>query len=841
MIRRAACCLCLSLLLGILYGRGREWWFLLGFLLLALYMAAAMMRISRDARNAACVRVALCLCLFSAGFVKVQAQQAVRDRVGASVLEGDSIAVQGKVLKKEQRDAFLGRPEDAGAARQAGLSQDQQFIYYLTDTRVISGSKSFPCFGILVYSQNGSFQPGNHLMANGKYAPFQISRNEGNFSERDYQQCRKWEFKLYADSEELISGREDKYAVFLAGLREKMQAVFVDAMEAQDAGVLADIALGEKSLLDAEIKGLYRSAGISHVLAISGLHVSLLGMGVFSLLRKSRCPGKARALICAAVVFSFGVFSGMGTSTVRAVVMFMLLMFAHVCGRSYDSLTALSLCAAFQAWGNPFLLWYAGFLFSYGAVLGVVVVWEVIKKARQKEKGGSGKVQDAGAQRGPSYSGAGGRLFAKGKKAALGMWETLCASACIQLATLPLLAYFYYEIPTYSLLTNACILPFMGTLLALGLAGGILGIVLPVLGNVVLQPAAWLLAYNESVCRISGELPFASLITGRPPLWMVAAYYAVLIVSLYFVWLRGRRGYLAAVVVALACLLFVRAKQPFELDVLDVGQGDGIFIQNDNGEHFFLDGGSSDVKGVGERRILPFLKSHGIRSVKGWIVSHGDADHVSGLIELLQLGYPVESLVLSERMVRDEAMKSLLEEARRSGCKVCYVSPGMKFGSGELIFTVLAPGGASEPGSGRGGKALVEGSAGSNGDRNALSLSLLLEYRGFRGVFTGDIGTEQEQALLESGCLGRYGVGQVDFYKAAHHGSNGSNCQAFLDKVSPKMAVVSCAKKNSYGHPGKDAVARMKEAGSRVFFTMEQGQVCVQPKGKGVRVWTFLP
>lgn len=828
MIRRTACCLCLSLALGILYGRGREWWFPVLFLLLVAYMAMTMMRLRENARSAACVRAFLCICLFSAGFARVQAQQAVRDGLESVLCDGDNITVQGEVLRKVEtpspeksaaaEGAFQGKKAlSGGSSRSREISRKSesfkqtQFIYYLTDTRVFSGGKSYPSYGILIYSQDGRYQPGNCLQVTGNYAPFQISRNEGNFNEKQYQQGRKWEFKVYADSLALLSSHSNQYMAFLAKLRQRMQEAFVLHMEAEDAGVMANMVLGEKSLLDAEIKDLYRDAGISHILAISGLHVSLLGMGIFGLLQKFGCSRKWSAFICTGAVCSFGIFSGMETSTMRAVIMFVLLMAAHMCGRSYDSLTALSLSAAVQLWENPFLLWYAGFLFSYGAVCGVVVVWKTFKE--------SGKERLEDAQREQA-----GRSRTFWQKKVIALKDTLCVSACIQLVTLPLSVYFYYEIPPYSVLTNVCILPFMGVLLSLGILGGILGVISPFMGAVILKPAGGLLAFYEFVCRLSGKLPGANLIIGRPPLGMVIIYYVILIVCLYFVWRRQKKYYLVGIVLMLACLLFVRGEVKFEIDVLDVGQGDGIFVQNDNGKCFFVDGGSSNVKGVGKYRILPFLKSHGIRAVRGWIVSHGDADHISGLLEVLQQGFPVENVILSRYMVRDEVWESLLRRVKGAGCNVLYVSPGMQFGSGELVFTVLAPEGRS-----------VGGSAG----RNALSLSLLLEYQGFSGVFTGDIGAEQERELLMRSS--RYGIREVDFFKAAHHGSNHSNSGEFLEVLSPKVTVVSCAGQNAYGHPGKEAVARMRDVGSQVFFTMEQGQIRIRKEDGGVRVWTFLP
>ena len=199
MIRRTACCLCLSLTLGILYGKGREWWLTVVFLLLVAYMAATLLRLKENVRSAVCVRALLCICLFSAGFVRVQAQQAVRDELEAVLSDGAHIIVQGEVLRKaegpsqEKSTVAEGLSQNGEVSRQTESFEQTQFIYYLTDTRVFSGGKSYPSYGILVYSQDGKYQPGNHLQVTGSYAPFQISRNEGNFNEKQYQQSRKWE------------------------------------------------------------------------------------------------------------------------------------------------------------------------------------------------------------------------------------------------------------------------------------------------------------------------------------------------------------------------------------------------------------------------------------------------------------------------------------------------------------------------------------------------------------------------------------------------------------------------------------------------------------------------
>lgn len=607
------------------------------------------------------------------------------------------------------------------------------------------------------------------------------------------------------------------------------------------------------------MKDLYQKAGISHILAISGLHVSLFGMGMYRLLRKILLPDKLCALCSVGAVVSFGLLSGMEISTVRAICMFCLGMAARVLGYSYDSATALGLSAMVQAWENPFVLGNAGFLFSYGAALGVTVAAGILKEAfsgkagsleavkegnQEKPKRMLGRKGVHGGNQGCQCSSAKNLAASEmaerykdrapfWKKCVQKLLDTMFSSICIQLATLPLSLYFYFEVPCYSVLANGLILPFLGPTLSVGLLGAFVGIFSIPAATYILAPVGWLLSGNEVICRGILSLPGSVFVAGKPGLALVCLYYGVLVSVLYLLAQGAGRKWLLGLMAALWLVLFLREPPGFGVYVLDVGQGDGIFVQTKEGEHFFVDGGSSDVKQVGKYRILPFLKAKGIASIKGWLVSHADYDHISGLEELLESGYPIEYLIVADGMARDEASEHLLHLARQAGCKVVYVSPGMEFGAGKAIFTAWRPEAAGQAG---------EHGTGKPKDRNGGSLVVALEYPGFTGIFTGDIGKTEENQLAENPEFRTWAgrAGGIDFYKAAHHGSNSSNSQAILKTLSPKAAVISCGAKNSYGHPGKDALERLEQAGSRVFCTMEWGQVAIQPEGQGIRVWGYL-
>ena len=240
--------------------------------------------------------------------------------------------------------------------------------------------------------------------------------------------------------------------------------------------------------------------------------------------------------------------------------------------------------------------------------------------------------------------------------------------------TLPLVCSFYYEIPVYAVWINLILLPFMGVVLGCGLIGGILGTAVPRLAHLILGLPDLLLLFYEKVCGAFLALPCAQWITGSPGRARLIVYYGLLAVLLFSAGKRtegqkstGMRKRLClggGMVLLVGILLFPHKKQ-MEIDVLDVGQGDGIYLCTSDGISMFFDGGSSSVSGVGTYRILPFLKAKGVRRIDYWFVSHTDADHINGLEEILQLDYPIGTVVFPEYGYRDASLEKLEEEIIR--------------------------------------------------------------------------------------------------------------------------------------------------------------------------------
>lgn len=372
------------------------------------------------------------------------------------------------------------------------------------------------------------------------------------------------------------------------------------------------------------------------------------------------------------------------------------------------------------------------------------------------------------------------------------------------LTTLPLTAYYYYEIPLYGILANLVVIPLAGVVMGFGLLGGLCGLLFPAFAGVVLIPCHWILSLYEAICQGLKWLPADVWITGRPQVWLMIVYYGVL-VFLVFGRLQRRRIVLLIPLVMLVLMFTQSPVRQFQISFLDVGQGDGIYINGGDGKQYFVDGGSTSKKELGRYTILPFLKYHRVRQIDVWFVSHADTDHISGLLEVLERGYSVKTILLSEEAPEDENLLALKAAAETAGTKVLTVANGAYLSGKDYRMICYTP------------------EADEADDRNQASLVNLIEYDEFRVLLTGDIGSKQENWLLE-----QTGIGDVDVLKAAHHGSKYSNSDLFLQTISPEWTIISCGENNLYGHPHKETLERIENTGSEILMTMEQGEITLK-------------
>lgn len=813
MLRRPFCGMAVCFLLGVLSAAYLKIPGRISVFGGAILMWIVLLRFSKHIpgkRCLLCMRITVCFLMIGIGFGQYEQEQLKREQYLPELTDGMSLTVQGKVAEKQLRN--------------------HQYIYELTSCLIgpyqfkLSAQEPVPCNRILAYSNSDIASIGETLVLNGTVELWENAVNEGNFDECSFYLARKIDFALKDIHTISVHGKACVWKEYLFCLRFQLKEVYRKLMTPEAGGIMSTMVLGDKTLLDAETKRLYQIAGLSHMMAISGLHISVIGMSLYKFLRGRGLGFGMSGAVVGLLLYAYGTMVGMGTSVQRSVGMFAMFLFAQTIGRAYDSLNALGLTALVLLWRNPYLLWDAGFQFSFIAILGVVWI------------GGCVSFETA--------------VHEKTK-------QKLFLGASVLVATLPLAAWHYYEAPLYAMMMNFLVLPFMGVLLVLGVAGGMMGLLSLRGAAGILFPCEKLLELVRGLCEFCEKLPQSMVIVGRPELWQVICYYAGVVLLVLWAYRRKKntrtirngatekrvmsgRGRQIAGSLMIVCILFFILTFPasggLELDILDVGQGDGAFFRTEGGNTVFVDGGSSNIKQVGTYRILPFLKYKGVRRIDFWFISHTDEDHISGLREILEAGYEVAYLIFAEGIVRDDTYEELRTLAEKNDTQILFVTAGDTLHLRESQIHVLYPQAETDT--------ELQKQEAAAMDKNASSLVFIYEEKGFTAIFTGDVGSEQEHELTAR-LKDAYESGKVtdvslEVYKAAHHGSKYSNSEELLDFLQPEIATVSCAKKNNYGHPGAEAIAHMEKAGSEVFYTMESGQITVNVEDGEIKVYEYV-
>lgn len=630
---------------------------------------------------------------------------------------------------------------------------------------------------VLIYaSSEEKLYPGSKIQAAGNLKTFSKPENPGQFNEFSYYKSKNIDYIMFAEELTLLEETKRWDQAALYRLKERLWQVYVQILPEKEAGTLAAMLLGEKQGLLEEVKEIYQKAGLGHLLAISGLHVSLVAMGVYQgILALRGSKGLAAAGGMGALIL-YGALTGFHISTSRAVIMLFLALAAQLLGRSYDRETALAFSSLWILSKEPGQLFQCGFLLSFGAALGAGTLYPVLCGILFLEKK-------------PSW-----------------MKSALLFQLSVQLVTMPVILWFYYEIPVYGVVLNLFLVPLMGLVAGGGLLAGFAGLFSLEAGRFLAGGVWLLLGLYEKMGELSLLLPFALWNPGRPSFGKILFYGAGLVLVLVGLRKKGRKkaGLAAGTAFLLVVFLLLPGRvKGLELTFLDVGQGDGAFLRCEEGISCLFDGGSSSIKQVGSLRILPFLKCKGEKKPDYIFVSHMDEDHVSGIRELVDRRAG-RCLVLSADLKKEEKAQALASQAEARGMDIWWIEAGDKLIAGNLEICCLAPEG------------IYDGT-----NENAASMVLSVRYGEIQGLMTGDVEKEGEEALMEKK------LPLCDFLKVAHHGSDYSTTEEFLKRTLPKTAVISCGRDNSYGHPGKKLMKRLEESGCQIYMTCERGAVTV--------------
>lgn len=697
--------------------------------------------------------------------------------------------------------------------------------------------------------EDGALAPGDRIEVSGKPAAFEASSNPGAFDLRAYYFTQNIVCTLKNPVVRNVQRGGLSLPRLLFHIRSALGDSYERILEEKAARTIAAISLGEKGLLEEEWKDRYQEGGIAHILAVSGLHITLIGMGIYRLVRRGGLPFPVCAVLSGAAVLLYAAMTGFGISAARAAVMFLIWLGAQVWGRKYDMLTAAAAAAMLLLTVDAGNLQQSSFWLSFGAIVSIAaLVPQLVKTCGIKTRPGN----------------------------------ALISGASLWLGTLPVTLFFFYQTSPWSILVNLAVIPLMSVIMTSGLLAAAAGLVFAPAGMFLAAPVYYLLGCFEWLCRLEQRLPAAVWVTGQPSVGQLVLYYGLLSAAAVLTGQitagkrrggrkrRGRRSTVARFIwlvcgVFCVCLVGIwhPARQGLEIICLDVGQGDGAIVRLPSGENCLIDGGSTSKGKLWRYTIGQSVKYYGIRTLDYIFLSHADRDHISGITEYLQEYEPgfggrnVHGVTLRYLILPPTADPSDFAKLRELAAEKGIALLRMK--AGDVIAATQAEeqdGQGDADASGRAGRTtgvsehrfgedsraeeawsircLGPDALALSGDRNEDSMVLMLRYGTFRMLFTGDLEGAAERKLAQSGT-----ALEADVLKVGHHGSAGGSTEEFLEQVRPKAAVISCGRDNAYGHPAGETLGRLEHVGSRIFDTKEQGAIRICSDGRTFSVETY--
>ncbi len=694
-------------------------------------------------------------------------------------------------------------------------------------------------------SQEGLPSIGSRVRISGSFSLYTEATNIGQFDARNYYAARKIYGQVkkaaivYTEPPNIIGrGKE-----CLWQLRRHLAESFLEVYGEENGALLAAMLLGERTFLSEETQSLYKAAGALHVIAVSGLHISLLGLGLYRLLRRifaAQAPAAVISVLCmAAYVF----LVGNPPSAVRAFIMFAMGLLAGYWKRTLDTPTALSLSAAIILMGNPFYIGQSSFLLSFLAILAISVFQPALKEClalinpyhfplfRLLGSRQTWRLRHLDPQKVP------GVCHELLKKVGNG----LLSSFSVWIVTLPVQLFFFSEVSLFGIFFNLLIIPLMGVILLLGIAGLFLkeifhlfafltGSVLTDLEITVISICRYAEGIFFAVIKAGGSLAdrlsFTMWMPGKPAYGkMLLAFCLLLLFCLLGNLSENGRTfpekfwkYRLGILLGVILLLAGYPAHNLQITFLDVGQGDGICMELPDGRVYLMDGGSSDVSKVGNYRLVPFLKAKGIRKIDAVFLSHGDADHINGIAELLEEKQMSIDCICLPAGAEQEEFVEIRDLARARNISVRTIQAGDFWENNGAKFWCLNPADVTESG-------------------NAASVVLYMEYENFSMLLTGDLEGEGEKSVAD--LLRTNAIADVSVLKVAHHGSKNSTKEEFLRQCSPAVAVISCGEHNTYGHPHKETLERLNDMGTAIYRTDCSGAVQITVAGSRMKVTEY--
>jgi len=627
-------------------------------------------------------------------------------------------------------------------------------------------------------SQNiPSIKYGDSLYIEGEFKQPEEARNYKGYNYKQYLKTKKIIGTVELEKAKILKSSNGS---FIHNIRDTINGTLTD----EEGNLLLAILLGDKDKLSEDIQESFKTSNLSHMLAVSGAHVSYIILGLTYVLQNSIIGKKNGKIVCIIFLLFFMAITNFTPSVTRACIMAILTLFSGIVYRKSDVYTNISVAALITLIFNPYSLLDLGFQLSYGGTIGIIIF---IKRIQEKKSNS--------------------KVINYIKQMAL-------VSVYANIIIIPIMMYHFNTVSLTFIISNIMASPILGIIVITGFLFIIASITVKPLIRLIAIFIKPILSILIKISQICSKLPFSSILVVTPYIFNVISYYAIILYCI-----KSKKNNKCKIIICLLIVLilinFIIYIFPQKLRIffIDVGQGDSTLIITPDKKTVLIDGGGSDSFDVGEKVLLPYLLDRRILKIDYVLISHFDTDHCGGILTIMEK-VKVKNIIISEQAEHSENYERFKKLMINKKIRLIEVKKGDKIKIGRYSeFKILFP-----P-----SRLLSENPLNNN------SIVAQFNYNNFKMLFTGDIEKLAEQQILKT----EKAEIRADILKVAHHGSKTSSIPEFIKAVRPKIALIGVGKNNTFGHPNQQTIKNLENIKCRIYRTDLQGEIIIKIDQKG--------
>ena len=626
-----------------------------------------------------------------------------------------------------------------------------------------------------------SIEYGDSLYIEGEFKQPEEARNYKGYNYKQYLKTKKIIGTVELEKSKILKSSNGS---FIHNIQKYIRDTINGTLTDEEGNLLLAILLGDKDKLSEDIQESFKTSNLSHMLAVSGAHVSYIILGLTYVLQNSIIGKKNGKIVCIIFLLAFMAITNFTPSVTRACIMAILTLFSSIIYRKSDVYTNISVAALITLIFNPYSLLDLGFQLSYGGTIGIIIF---IKRIQEKKSNS--------------------KVINYIKQMAL-------VSIYANIIIIPIMMYHFNTVSFTFIISNIMASPILGIIVITGFLFIIASITVKPLTRLIAIFIKPILSILIKISQICSKLPFSNILVVTPYMFNVISYYAIILYCI-----KSKKNNKCKIIICLLIVLilinFIIYIFPQKLRIffIDVGQGDSTLIITPDKKTVLIDGGGSDSFDVGEKVLLPYLLDRRILKIDYVLISHFDTDHCGGILTIMEK-VKVKNIIISEQAEHSENYERFKKLMIHKKIRLIEVKKGDKIKIGRYSeFKILFPT----------SRLLSENPLNNN------SIVAQFNYNNFKMLFTGDIEKLAEQQILKT----EKAEIRADILKVAHHGSKTSSIPEFIKAVRPKIALIGVGKNNTFGHPNQQTIKNLENIKCRIYRTDLQGEIIIKIDQKG--------